>query len=418
MASDIGMGKFLVDSGWDTEAGEYDKWLAGSTGDYAPPPGKFPDLVQTFNFIRSANRLAIHLWVQPFAVGRESVRYPATAGRHIETAPAPGEFGWDGYTEWPVAMPTSEGNLENVNLCARLASTQDYLGQLVDELSSRYQPEGYWVDAIDFLPANCAASHIHDYAIFGDGLNASLERIKTTVLAHNPSAVVQFRGPYANLNTKPYANVWQTPDSPGKPYQMHMLALKMRPFSNGVVFASDQLYWPNTLSEADTARAAMTAVLVGVPAYGLNLLTASPTTLRILETWMDFYRKHRGDLATGRFDVFGSFRTPNHVIEAPGRSFAFIRHVDRAPLAAKNQSQIFIFNATASDHLTLNVDGDANRTYVMTTLDRFMAPQSDYLLNSDATGRVLIDVPVDQGATLVLEPRRKTVEKRTISLAP
>src|SRR5262249_44577419 len=52
-ASEVGMGLFLADSGWDTDAGEYAKWLNGKTGDYAPPANKFANLADTFNNIRT-----------------------------------------------------------------------------------------------------------------------------------------------------------------------------------------------------------------------------------------------------------------------------------------------------------------------------------------------------------------------------
>jgi hypothetical protein len=145
-----------------------------------------------------------------------------------------------------------------------------------------------------------------------------------------------------------------------------------------------------------------------VPSYGVNLLTAPPVTHRLLETWVDFYRTYRLDLVTGKFDVFGSFDTPNHIIEGPARSIAFVRQESPSPLVAKNKSEIFILNATDSDHLSIHIEGDPRRTYTMTTLDRFMDVQRDDLLLSDDHGRFTIDAPVDQGAMIVLRPIRKT----------
>jgi hypothetical protein len=416
VASDIGMGQFLVDSGWDTDTGEYDKWLYGRTGNYSPPSDKFPDLLQTFQFIRSTNRLGVHLWLQPFAVGRESYRYPSTAGQHIETLPEVSDLSWLGNVDWPVALPTRAGLLENVNLCPRLKATQDYLRELFNEMGSQYRPEGFWIDAIDFLPSACVAHHHHDYDTFGEGLNASLEVIRNTVLEHNPEAVIQFRGPYANLNTKPYASVWQPPDSAERPDQMRLFMLKMRPFSRGVVFASDQLYWSNELGEPQSAKAAMTAALSGVPAYGIDLVSAPAHTLRLLETWIAFYRTHKNDLTRGRFDVFGSFRHPNHVIESSGRSFAFVRQSTNDHFVARNKQQIFIFNATDSSALYVRLHADPLQQYVVTTLDRYMHQQDETMMASDSEGRLIIHTSVDEGALLVVSPKRKTLDRPTESI--
>src|SRR5207244_1820345 len=84
LASEAGLGLYLADSGWDTATGEYEKWLNGKTGDYTPPPEKFSNLSQTFDNIRSEDHLGIDLWLQPFAVGRESTRYAKTRNTHIQ----------------------------------------------------------------------------------------------------------------------------------------------------------------------------------------------------------------------------------------------------------------------------------------------------------------------------------------------
>jgi alpha-galactosidase len=414
LASQIGMKSFLVDAGWDTETGEYDRWLDGATGNYDPPRSKFTDLVQTFNFMRAANNLSVRLWLQPFAVGRKSTRYNAVQDEHIEIPMGFAGPGWPGNLTWPVALPSTTGMLESVNLCPRLNSTGDYLRELFSEVERRYHPEGYWLDAMEFIPATCAAQHEHDYESFGKGFNASLETIRSTILAHNPNTVVQFRGPYANLNTKPYGNVWQTPDSPGSPEQMRLLTLKMRPFSNGIVFASDQLYWPDNFSEADTAKAAMTVVLSGVPSFGLNVLTASPRTLEIVRSWIDFYEIHKADLISGRFDVFGDFRHPNHFLEGPDRVFAFVRESTDAALPAEHKREIYLLNATDADSLDVNVSAVPDRRYGLTTYDRSMRPTGRTMRSADGLGWMRIQTEVEQGGFL----RLTAIPQRIVNEGP
>ncbi|MBI4473975.1 MAG: hypothetical protein HY646_15005, partial [Acidobacteria bacterium] len=301
IAAEVGAGLYLADSGWDAPAGEYDKWLNGRTGDYNPPPDKFPNLARTFHTIRSEYGLGVQLWLQPFAVGRASERYAATSDLHIhlpqklESMP-----GWNGIPIAPFALPINAQQLETVNLCPRAAGTEAYFSNLFTEMVTEYAPDGFWLDFMDGVAANCTALHEHRYETFGEGFRRSLETMRSRILAANPDAVVHFRAPYANLNTKQFANVWQSQDSPGDFDRMRLDALRLRPFSQGVIFASDQLYWPENTSEVDVARFIMTSVMTGVPAFGPNLDALSPAALTMLKNWLRFYRAYKYDLALGR----------------------------------------------------------------------------------------------------------------------
>src|SRR5678809_52885 len=141
-------------------------------------------------------------------------------------------MGWEGLAYEPFSLPLGN-NLENVNLCPRMASTQAYLRNLFTEVATKYKPEGYWLDFIDGMPTYCIAPHTHTYPLFGDGLKRSLQTIKDTILTYDPDAIVHFRARYANLNTKPYANIWQSGDSPADFDRMRLNSMRLRPFSKG-----------------------------------------------------------------------------------------------------------------------------------------------------------------------------------------
>src|SRR5262249_26334402 len=154
------------DSGWEAPTGEYVKWLDGQTGNYSPPPEKFTNLAATFDAIRSEDKLGIHLWLQPFAVGRESFRYAGTRNLHIQIpAEQNMSWGWTGMLTPPFVLPY-ENNLETVNLCPRLTSTQAYLSDLFTEMATKYKPEGYWIDFIDGMGTYCMAPHSHESVSF------------------------------------------------------------------------------------------------------------------------------------------------------------------------------------------------------------------------------------------------------------
>jgi alpha-galactosidase len=404
LAKEAGFGLYLADSGWDAPTGEYDKWLGGRTGDYSPPPDKFGTLPATFSAIRSEENLGVDLWLQPFAVGRESSRYARTRDLHIQIPATQNPLlGWAGLTFAPLALPLGQ-NLETVNLCPRMAATQTYIQSLFVEMGRRYRPDGYWIDFLDGMANYCVAPHAHGTEQFGEGLNRSLATMKRTILSLNPRATVHFRAPYANLNTKSYASIWQSEDSPGDFDQMRQSSIRMRPFSKGVVMASDQLYWPETTDEVQASKFIVTSVMAGVPAFGANLGNLAPSTMEILKAWLAFYREHKTELVDGRFSPFGELTQPNHKIEASDQTFAYIRNLDFPELAAAGKT-IFLVNATDGDRITGRVRGRAGlRNYQVQVFNRFLdAEPNELRLRTDRNGFLNLNVGVQQGGLAVLK---------------
>jgi hypothetical protein len=403
LAGEAGIPTFLADSGWDAPTGEYDKWLAGRTGDYNPPPGQFPDLAGTLNSIRNEYGLNVELWLQPFAVGRASSRYPRTRFQHIHV-PWQNTFpGWTGLTHAPFALPIRQ-DLETVNLCPRVTGTHAYLRSLFAEVSAKYTPDGYWIDFLDGLSSYCSAPHKHNVGLFGDGLNQALQAMKTAILEANPNAVVRFRAPYANLNTKRYASVWQSQDSPGDFDRMRMNALRLRPFSNGVVFASDQTYWKEITDPATASKFIITSLMVGVPAFGPDLIRMTPDVQRLLRAWVEFYKENRIDLVNGRFVPFGQLAMPNHKIEGETSTFVYVRN-NFPELIAEGQT-IFIMNVTNGNQVVTRLRGPAGvGIYSVTVMNRFLGvEQGPIVVGADRSGIVNLNVSVEQGGMIHLTP--------------
>ena len=407
LAAEVGAKLYLADSGWDAPTGEYNKWLLGKTGNYAPPADKFSNLAQTFEQIRSRFGMGIQLWLQPFAVGRQSDRYASTRTMHIQI---PSDFNsvlaWPGVTSSPFTSPLGQ-NLETVNLCPRLSTTTTYLKNLFSEMATRYNPDGYWLDFIDGMSTFCVAGHRHTYSTFGDGFKRSLDAVKTTILAANPNATVHFRARYANLFTKPYANVWQSEDSPGSYDQMRLNALRLRPFSKGVVFAADQMYWAPGTPDTRVAKFIMTSVMTGVPAFGANLLYASESERTMLKAWLGFYQDHKEDLVKGKFSPWGtSIEMPNHEIEGAGGTYAYVRHPDSSELTASSKT-IYLMNATDGASFTVKVRLPAGslQAYSATTYNRYLVAQPGPMqIMPTGTGLVTFKGTVEEGGIVVLKP--------------
>ena len=389
-AADVGMGMFLVDSGWDTPPGELIKGLYGETGDYTPPASEFPNINDTFNTFRTQDKLGYVMWLQPFAVGELSKRYPATKSLHIVT---------------PAFPSIGEDAAMDLHLDPRTGGTQAYLTSLFTELATTYKPDGFWIDFLEQIPIFCIANHPHDYSTFGEGLRAALDTIRATIIQNIANPVVFNRSTYANLNNKTYANVWQPNDSPGDFDLMRARALQMRPFSRGVVFASDQMYWPDTADEATVAKFVMTSVMVGAPSLGGDIVHASETKRAVVGAWIGFYRKYQTDLNNGQFEPFGSFRVPNHKIESATRTFTYLRNLDVDVLSAQGTQEIYLLNATDFDNIQLKVQPPLATSYSAQILDRFLNVQDVISpIQPGSDGMLDVNLFVEQGGAVLLTP--------------
>jgi len=320
-------------------------------------------------------------------------------------------MGWSGWTPEPFTLPLGN-NLESVNLCPRMASTQRYLRSLFSEIATKYKPEGYWIDFIDGMATYCIAPHTHDYALFGDGFRHSLETIKETILLHDPNAIVHFRARYANLNTKTFASVWQSGDSPGDFDRMRLNSIRLRPFSKGVVFAADQMFWPEGTPETQVAKFIMTSVMVGVPAFGPTLLYSPPETLEMLNAWISFYRANQMQIATGKFSMFGQLAVPNHKIESGDRTFAYIRNLGFSELPAEGRT-IFLMNATNLDRFIGRVRPPAGmKSFWISVRDRYLRAEANEMRTTvDSKGLLNLNIAVEQGGMIVLTPIESDILK-------
>jgi hypothetical protein len=351
------------------------------------------------------NNMGIDLWLQPFAVGRQSTRYAGTRNMHVQlpTVSNPG-MGWPGATSPPFTLPL-RNDLEDVNICPRQASTAAYLKNLFTDVASKYNPEGYWLDFIDGMPTYCIAGHTHHYALYGQGIKQSLETIKQTILSFNPKAIVHFRARYANLNLKSYSTVWQSGDSPDDFDQMRLNSIRLHPFSKGVVFGADEMYWPDSTSEPQVAKFIMTSVMVGVPAFGPTLIYSPKSTLDMMKAWLGFYRDNKLEIATGKLSPFGRLQMPNHKIEGQGATYAYLRNLDFSELVANN-STVYLMNATDADLIKARVGVPAgSNTYNVTILNRFLVPEpGGMLVPVSANNVVALNICVEQGGMAILKP--------------
>src|SRR4029453_13557411 len=142
-----------------------------------------------------------------------------------------------------------------------------HIQSLFERVSADYRPNGYWLDFQETIPFLCESFHTHRND-FGEGFNLTQDTIKQAVLSAVDKPTMELRFPVANLNNKPYANIWQSIDSPGDFDTMRLCSMMMRPFGRGVGRGTDEIFRPPDETPATGSKFPATGVLGGVPPIG------------------------------------------------------------------------------------------------------------------------------------------------------
>ena len=401
-AQELGFQSYLFDSGWESNPGELSRWLEGSLGNYYPPEGKLSGFTE---FLRSARQnlgMNVILWLAPYALGRESTFYGETKDAHVILNKVQGWY-HGGDDSFPATMEMDDQFAENVNLCPRTPATPEYLKSLFRRVGSDYQPDGYWLDFQETVPFLCDAQHDHTTS-FATGFHQSQAAIKEAVLEKNSNATVEMRYPSANLNNKRFANLWQSIDFPGDFDAMRLCSLMMRPFSEGVVMGTDEMYWPMEADETTVARYVATTVFSGVPAIGANLLDGPTTHAEITKAWLGFYHAHQVGLTRGTFQPIGDFVEPDQKIESADEAFVYLRSGRTANVQVRETvTRLFIANCTTSDQVQMVLNGLVEGEYQIETFDFRLQPVA--LRTAHLSNRAEIRDAVPQGGLLAINRR-------------
>ena len=378
-SSALGFKTYLLDAGWDARAGEYAKGLGGSTGDYMPPRGTFPDFPALLNNIRERLGMKVMFWMQQYNLGRRSVYYP--------------EFG---SALCQVGDPWSSEQVLTQFLCPNTYATRRHMADLFSRILDTYRPDALWFDLQESIPQVCSAPHIHEFDRFGDGYNAAQQTIMDIIRQRSPDIFIDMRWPFANLNNKPYTHLWQPSDSPGDFEGMRLRAMVMRPFSAGVVMGTDEMYWAPEISDSEAARFMAATVFTGVPYFGPNLPAERPARTEILRAWIRFYETNKEDLVYGEFSPYGDRDHPDQLIEGKQATFIYYgnRYPGPVPLAQAN-GRIYVVNASESSGIDLDVVGLKVGWYRAEISDsRLRNRRHASTLMLESTSRLRFDLPV------------------------
>lgn len=340
----LGMGQILIDVGWSNDLSWADS--KNDYGAYEPSARKFPDFSGLVKRIHNELGMRVILWISPTWIGEQSKHYDQVKDYRVK---------------WP------DGDYDR-NLCPRSAGAREYLAEKLKDLAREHRIDGFWIDFLDTCPTVCDAPHAHDAADFGDALNLMLADIYGALASVNRNATVEYRVPYANLYTKPHANVFETTDAPNDFHANRLMGTFVRAFGDGVVVKGDPAYWENDVHHEEVARHCMTSIMLGVPAFSVDLLRMDDGRKQQIKAWLDFYNANREDLLNGTFRPFGaSFHFPDLKIVSDKQAFVYLstRKTKVIPIE-KPVSVLHIMNVNPPEHgqLRLTVEGLADGEYV------------------------------------------------------
>ncbi|MBI4446175.1 MAG: hypothetical protein HY645_09710 [Acidobacteria bacterium] len=400
IAKNLGFRSYLFDAGWESEAGELVRWLEGTLGNYSAPQKKLPGFRDFLRNVQDYFDMNVVLWMAPYAMGRKSHQYPALRNAHVLFRNTNDIFR-GAVEQAPYTLPLGRRFKENVNLCPQYLPTHNYLSSLFERVSDDYAPNGYWLDFQDLIPFVCESWHGHEFSV-EEGFNTAQARIKEAILEKIPQPTVELRYPVANLNNKPYANIWQSLDSPEDFDAMRLCSLMMRAFSSGVVMSTDEMYWSPRLREAEVAKFVSTTILTGVPALGADFLSSPAWHQKIVQSWLHFYSEHQQDLTQGEFVPFGDFVFPDHKIVSSDKVFFYLRSGSQFRVSVPATAlEIFLVNCTDFNDVSMAFEGLIEGEFVAQVLNGYLEPVSRAVvrIGSDKPLRELIP----QGGMLKLK---------------
>jgi alpha-galactosidase len=378
LSHELGFKSYLLDAGWDTTPGDYSLWIEGSTGNYRPDTDYFPDFSGLLRRIRTQLGMKVMLWMQQYALGRRSIHYPDLK---------------DALTY--VLDPATAELDETMALCPRVSATRQHMVTLFQRILEDYQPDALWFDWQDYVPVECSAWHLHDNRSFGEGYNATQKTILRNLLERDPELFVEIRWPFANLNNKPYAHLWQPIDSPQDFHFMRLQAMNMRAFSSGVAIGTDEMYWRPELSDAEAARFMATVVFTGVPYFGPDLRQEPPSRREMLKAWLNFYLSNKSSLIGGTFEPYGDFNQPDQKIESPEATFIYCgRPYDGVVRLNTHSPRIYIVNASPSPGIDLRLSGLTPGPYSVEISDIHLNPMKTSVVFLRRDYRLQFDVQV------------------------
>lgn len=412
LCKELGISTFLIDAGWDMPIESISRsadflvaplWgdPDGPYGDYTPSKERFPDFAGLIRKMQAKLGLKVELWIAPFWVGKSSAAYDQLADAKLKNDHS--EKSSDEDDESEDENPNNESE-EDYNLCPSHPKTAAHLRESSAHIMRDFRPDGIWMDFLDGIPRTCTADHKHVAESLGAGFNDCARAMFQTITQAKPDAIIEYRIQHANLNNKPFANVWQTTDTPYDYEMNRLLGINLRTFADGMVIKTDPAIWRPNDSDVIAAKSCSTMIMGGVPSFSLDLPALPEKHRSILKSWINFYRTHREELLHGEFRPFGSdFASPEMKIEGKTEAFVYLKsgETKEVALAGKQLQRVWIFNCTDIDWLNFKIRGLPAGDFDVATFSRCLNKKETRMVS--ATEHVDLDQHLTQGGTVMIE---------------
>ena len=354
---------------------------------------KFPRLKSFLDEMREIGIMSM-FWISPWIVGRQTKARQGVREALVEVDVDQSDEMYNVYTSY---------------LCPRNPTTQKYVIDMITQVMKTYGPDGFTVDMVDSSSMHpCTAAHEHNYESVGLAVADTLARIRETIDAFNPNAVIEFRPGYSNISNVYNATAHRSVDSgEGGSYDLnrrHCLLLRSY-IPPGVAVHNDPVWWHIEEKNETVAKMLSTMVVSGVPQIGVDLINMNDDHRLLVSRWLSFYQDHKNDFRYGRMrpvqndPLFSTIK-----IEHEGKAFVSFASYPalRVPLS-EDAREIYLFNCTDEDSLyvlLMNVKGRFS-----SSVHNYDHEEISQSTSEAENGSLLVEAAVPQGGFVVLRRR-------------
>jgi alpha-galactosidase len=379
IAADLGLATILNSGSYCFDSRHPGWAYPAQCGDYAADPEKFPDFRDTIRKLHAMGQ-RVCLWIDPFAVGKESrAREPLQS----------------------LLIP------ETNFLCPRNPDARLHMAELMTRLLRDYDADGYTVDCGGNVPLiHCTANHVHDHSSIGLALDDCYATMKRAMDGVKPDAIIEFSHNYSNINCLNYATAFRATDSGDTgDYELdRRLCVLLRSFvPPGKAVHVDPIWWRLDEDDRVVAKMLSTAIFSGVPQLGVDLINISDAHRELIRRWIGFYHAHKEDFRYGqmrpiRNDVeFSTVR-----VTCPGKAFVSFGNYPalRVPIP-EDSREIYLFNCSLEDSLHTFLQG-VSGAFGVEVYDHTLSVIGESRVDA-AAGETLVDLGVPQGGVVVFK---------------
>ena len=274
LAAELGFKTWITDDGWFTENASFANY--SYTGDWKPSLKKFPDFAGQVQQVQKMGFKYL-LWVAPFMIGQESAAAKTYA--HLLQKPI--------------------DRLHFANLTPWKQEVNQIIGDLLENLMSRYNLDGFKLDFIDSVRPEEVPEDA-DYNSAGEGVYRILSEAVDRLVRIKEDVLIEFRNPYANLTSRRYANLYRASDVPVNfPLNRWQVALERLLTPDRAVLLDPALWHPNDTDE--NVAVTLINTIISVPMVSVDLQMYPKAHLDLIRYWIGFYLEHLDTIVHGEF---------------------------------------------------------------------------------------------------------------------